>query len=441
MNRKRHYIIQFGCILAVLTAIMLQGFTKVVKLKPLKGFSDQVEKVDFSSKTYLDGSYQEFLTRYAKENTGFREFFIRNYNQIAYSCFDKITNENIIKGQENELFLKFYLDEVIGKTLEKDFGDVETAKATARNNIEVTQALIDTLKAHGKDFLFVFAPTKTAVYPEKMPQYYRNRKSDFFLEEYYIELFKENGIPHIDFYHYFKSIKDTISFPLYSKYGSHWAQATIPFVADSILHKLEAVTHYKFPTIQCIDPNITTDYFDYDCELEGSLNLLFPLKKPAIPNPVFVVNDTTGWSRPNLLVIGDSYYDQLMFSSFSKAFNHWDFWQYNLNVYSSRGYYREPMETVFDAPVVLQEADIVLAIFTAPMLYTFLFDFPNSVHKMLEIKDTDMLEMMAKIHSIPEWYDAVVKQAEEKGISIEENLRINAEYVLESQRKESINHQ
>ena len=38
MNKKTHFLIQFVCILAVLTAILLQGFTHVVKMKPLAGY-------------------------------------------------------------------------------------------------------------------------------------------------------------------------------------------------------------------------------------------------------------------------------------------------------------------------------------------------------------------------------------------------------------------
>ena len=39
-----------------------------------------------------------------------------------------------------------------------------------------------------------------------MPQKYQEQISDFSLEEYYIELFEENDIPHIDFLSYFKDI-------------------------------------------------------------------------------------------------------------------------------------------------------------------------------------------------------------------------------------------
>ena len=303
MRNQRPYFIQFACIMTALTAIMIQGFTHVVKMKPLYGFVKKAEVEALSFKTFYSGSYQSNLTERAKEHTGFREFFIRNYNQVLYSCFHKITNENIAEGYDRELFLKdMYLNEVTGDKVQKKFGSVDEAKAVAERAVRETLILMDTLQRHGKHFLFVFAPTKTAVYPEKMPQYYQDHLSDFSLEEYYIQLFKENNIPHLDLYSYFKSISDTVTYPLYTRLASHWAESTIPWVADTIFRQLETVTGYRLPSIHIIDNNITTDYSDYDHELELSMNLLFPWPKPALPRPVYELQDTIGKDRPNLVI-------------------------------------------------------------------------------------------------------------------------------------------
>ena len=133
MNNKRPYIIQFVCILTMLIAIMLQGFTHVVKMKPLSSI-DQVKdwNIKPTFENYLNGSYQTYLTGKAKRNTGFREFFIRNYNQLVYSCFGKSTNLHVKEGLNHELYLKMYLNEVTGKTLEEKCGSVEEAKAQAQ---------------------------------------------------------------------------------------------------------------------------------------------------------------------------------------------------------------------------------------------------------------------------------------------------------------------
>lgn len=441
MNKKPHFIIQFVCISAVLAAILLQSFTHIVKMNPLKGFDKEEQPpVALSFKTYYDGSYQDYLTEHAKRNTGFREFFIRNYNQVAYSCFNKITNKNIVKGHDQELYLKMYLNEATGVTFKQHFADVDEAKAEARKNVEETLRLIDTLHQHGKAFLFVFAPTKPAVYPDKLPSYYKNHLTDFSLEEYYIQLFKENHIPHIDFYHYFQDIKDTFPYPLYPRTGTHWSEATIPYVADSVLKKLAEITGYKLPSVNYIDDNLSTDYSVQDGELEASMNLLFPLNKPAIPRPVFELTDTVGTDKPNLLVVADSYFTQLRNSTFIEAFDAWEFWVYNRDVQSSNPQHQwKQLDQLLDADEMLNNADIVMAVFTAPMYYTYMFGFPQTAQNLFqngEISEGAKLQAVIQmIKDNEDWMKAVEKQAEERGLTVEQNLRRNAIYVLEKKKQ------
>ena len=412
-------------------------------MKPLDGFDKEEQTpITLNFKNYYDDSYQNYLTEHAKRNTGFREFFIRNYNQMAYSCFNKITNENIVKGHEQELYLKMYLNDVTGETLKQYYPDVEHAKAAARKNVEETLRLIDTLHAHHSDFLFVFAPTKPATYPEMMPRYYQEQVSDFSLEEYYIELFKENDIPHIDFYHYFKTLKESFPYPLYPRTGTHWAESTIPYVADSILRKLADVTGYKLPSIHYIDDNLTTDYSVQDGELESSMNLLFSLNKPAIPQPIFELTDTTNTFKPNLLVIADSYFVQLRNSPFVEAFNHWDYWAYNRDIQSSREQYNwKQLDMVFGTDEVLEEADIVMAVFTSPLLYNFMFGFTQTAQNLFQkgiISDEAGLKAAIElIKENPKWMNAVEEQAIQRGITTEENLIINAQYVLDERFREN----
>ena len=440
--QKPRFIIQFVCFAAVFVAILLQSFTHCIKMKPLKGFDKEEQApVALTFETYYDGSYQDYLTEHAKRNTGFREFFIRNYNQVAYSCFNKITNDNIVKGHNQELYLKMYLNDATGKTLKQHYDDVEDAKAAARDNMEELQRLIDTLHRHGTEFLFVFCPTKPATYPDMMPKSYQRQVADFSLEEYYIELFKESDIPYIDFYHYFQTLRGSFPYPLYPRTGTHWSEAVIPYVADSILKKLAEVTDYKLPSVRYLDDNLTTDYSVQDGELEASMNLLFPLNKPALPRPVFELTDTVGTDKPNLLVIGDSYFVQLRGSCFTDAFNHWDYWMYNRDVQSSRKQYNwKQLDMIWGADEVLDEADIVLAIFTAPMYYNFMFGFPQTVQNLYEkgvINDeAGGNAAIQHIKDDEKWMKAIEEQAQQRGITTEENLRRNAQYLLDVKHRQ-----
>ncbi len=436
MNKNNSFIIQFICLGVVFLAILTQSFTQWIKMKPLSGFTKEIEAKELSFKTYYDGSYQDYLTAYAKENTGFREFFIRHYNQIAYTVFHHITNENIKEGLHRELYMNMYLDDFTGEKIRQNYIDVERAKTIAQTRVKETLTLIETLKQHGTQFLFVFCPTKTAVYPENTPKRYRDAMADFSLEEYYIQLFKENNIPHIDFYNYFKTIKDTVAHPLFTKTGSHWAESTIPWVADSIFRKLESLTGFNLPSIEYVSDNASTDYSPIDGELEANLNLLFPIPKPAVPNPIFTLKDTTGKDRPNLLVTADSFFNQLRRSCFVEAFNHWDYWVYNRDIHSSRSQFNwKSLDMVLGSDHVLEEADIVMAVYTAPMLYDFMFNFNEIAQNLYEkgviSEEAGIKAVSALIRENPDWMKAVETQAERLGITVEDNLVNNAQHFLE----------
>lgn len=440
MPHPRYHIIQFICIMAVLAAIMLQGFMGVVKMKPLEGVVATEKPVKLTFETYHDGSYQDNLTQHAKSHTGFREFFIRNYNQVCYSCFGKFNNNNIVVGENGELFTNMYVDDVTGKRVEQYFTTIDSAKMAARENVALTLRLMDTLMRHGTDFLFIFAPSKAVVYPEYLPETYRSRISDFSLVDYYVTLFKESNIPHIDFYNYFKQLKGEFPYPLYSQYGTHWSYATIPFVTDSILRKMEAISGEKLPHVEITDLNISTKYSGQDRELEGQFNLLFPLPKPAIPNPVFVLKDTLEAVKPNFVVVADSYFVPFEKSCFLEAFNSWNYLKYNEYVISSNPKYSwKKVEYLPEAYQILEDADFVVALFTAPMMYDYMFGFPEMAMKLLSqgpLCDEEKIEMTIQvIRDTPQWYDAVVKQAKELGITTEENLRRNAIYTIQTREK------
>ena len=429
------------CLLTMLGFVLMfvQMQWRPFNIKPLEGYTTTTDKPELTRASFASGDYQSDIEQFISENFGFREFFIRLYNQYSYSLFRKINNDNITEGKDRELFLNMYLDDITGQTLWDYYPSIEDAKAAARKNVQETQRLIDTLKQFDIDFLFIFAPSKTAVYPEKMPQRYLEQMSNFSLEEYYIELFKENDIPHIDFLNYFKAIKDTVAYPLYTRTGTHWAESTIPFVSDSILHRIEDITGYDLAEIRYVDQHLTKKYSYLDSELEASMNLLFPYPKPALPQPVVELSDTLTKDRPNLLVVGDSYANQLVYSTFGKAFNNWDWWAYNRDIHSSRERFKwRRLKEEFDAVTVLQEADIVMAVFTAPMFYDYMFEFPRTAQELLDkgyFNEEEAMETVIKmIQDDPQWYEGVVKQAEERNITIEESLTMNARYWLDCQR-------
>ena len=288
--------------------------------------------------------------------------------------------------------------------------------------------------------MFVVCPTKPAVYPEYLPEPFQDSLSDFCLADYYVQLFKENNIPHIDFYNYFKTQKETFPYPLYTRTGTHWAASTMPFVCDSLLRKLEEISDCKLPFIHYIEPNPGSKYTEQDDELEQHIDLLFPLAKPKVPLPVFALQDTTGKNRPNLIVVGDGYFVTLEKTCFLDAFNSWNYLKYNDYIVSSHPDYSwKHFKYLPEARQLLENADFVVAVYTSNYLFDFMNGFAQTAIELYQKDNYDKEALNAVMETIkdnPEWFHAVEQQAKERGITVEENLRINAEYVLETNKKE-----
>ena len=440
--KNKAFLIQFVILTVACVAILVQGFTHWVPLK-LAGFVGQPEKVQLTWKTYSEGKYQDYLSDYAKQKGGFREPCIRAYNQCLYSLFKKTTNDNIVFGENGELYLEMYLHEVTGKTLKDCYGSEDYFKSRARKDIEKTLVLIDSLRRHNTAFLFVEAPSKTWVYPEYMPQPYRDSIMPFCVQDYYTQLFEENGIPHIDFLSYFKSLKGKTEYPLYSPYGTHWAESTIPFVADSILRKIESLIGQEMPHIVCLDENLQTRYSKQDGELEDLMNLLFPLRKPALPQPIMALSDTT-LRKPNLLVIADSYFIQLQESAFADCFNRCDYWKYNDEVITKDIEFKGKVSEYLEAYKTIDEADLIMVINTAPYAYNYMFGFCETANLAFLDHDHQRMEKLIeetieRIKGSTEWYESIRRQAEEEHRDLDSLLRGHARYAIwmdEKQRQE-----
>lgn len=79
-----------------------------------------------------------------------------------------------------------------------------------------------------------------------------------------------------------------------------------------------------------------------------------------------------------------------------------------------------------------------MAVFTAPMLYDYMFGFTQTAQELLEkgyFNEEEALETVTKmIVSDSVWYDKVVKQAEQLNITTEECIDINVRYFLDCQK-------
>lgn len=437
MKNKLYHII-FAAIMVVLLLPVVQevgGF----KCLELDGYVEPTTPVKPSFSSYRDFSLQDYCKQLAKEKLGFKSLFVRSYNQVLHSFFHESSNQNLIRGKQGHYFLKQYTDDVTGVTLQQRFGSVDSAQRLIPQNIQKVLLLMDSLKQHNTQLLIVLAPSKTAIYPEYLPDSLLKRVSSFSLQEAYGQAYCANGIPTLDFISLFKKMKTDSQYPLYTRYGTHWNAGTVPFVCDTLLQRIGDLTHQSMPHIKYLDSNISKQYvLKSDYELESTANLLFRMKHDCFPNPTFQLTKTSSTKKPRLLVVADSYYTQLEGSRFEEAFKVVDYWKYNEEAYSTMSGRSGKVE-LLDRYKTITEADVIIIMYTSMFAYDHLFSFPEMALQVLKRgdhfdKETAIQNVISRIKSDPTWYESVKKQAKERHISIEQSLRDNAEYVIDNEK-------
>ena len=98
------------------------------------------------------------------------------------------------------------------------------------------------------------------------------------------------------------------------------------------------------------------------------------------------------------------------------------------------------LNKIFDAAETLKQADIVIALYTSNYLLNYMSGFTQSALELYANGGTQEQEairsIMESIKKDPEWFGVIQQQAQERGISVEENLRLNAAYVFQMQKNE-----
>jgi len=296
-------IIKYILCLLFCTIIILPAIQKdrvLFEITPLKGvFNTQVEPT-LTQEGWFSGEYQTNFNKWLEENIGFREFFVRIYNQVRYSFFKQVSAPSIFIGKNDILFQNAYVNEYKGKTY--------VGHAKIREAVKKMSFIQSELQKQGKLFLYVIAPGKATYLPEFIPDIYKLHEKDTNNYEVFLKELKLNKVNHIDFREHFLTMKDTTTYPLFPKNGTHWSGYAATLVADTLFNYIENKSGFDLVDFECLPGVITSKNLRYtDCDLGGVLNLLFEIENFEMyyPNVVFI--DDTSSYKPSILTVGDSF--------------------------------------------------------------------------------------------------------------------------------------
>jgi hypothetical protein len=413
--------------------LVLQLLFNVISTPPLSGYTPFVAKPVFSIDTWLQGKYQQTTDEYINHHIGFRSVFIRFRNQLYYSLFNETSAQQVVIGKEGFLYEQNYIDAYFGL----DF----VGSDSLSRQVHRIKKIQDTLDALGVHFAVVLAAGKASYLPEYIPDRFLPKEASPLSNYSFLKkAFLQKDIHHIDLNSWFLSMKDTTSFPLYPKYGIHWSYYGESMVADTLIRYTTSTKHRLLPYYEREGVEWSTIPKFTDNDIGEGMNLLFDLPPFPLGYPTSRLIVPQGATRPNAIVVGDSYYWGLHGSGFSSdVFNDAAFWYYNKEVHFSDN---TPSTTIakINLPKKVSEQDVVFLLCTEASLNRLGFGFIETLYDYYYAPEWYAMQLAKKneriqywkefIQKDPVWMSSVKERAHNQNKTIEETLQADAEFMF-----------
>jgi hypothetical protein len=393
--------ILFLLVLLALIAPEIQKKTKWFQGKALNGVSDTMTRPHPTRHTVLSGAYQRHMQEYLEEKAGFRNSLIRLKNQLDYWLFNYTASPGVVIGKEGWLYIESYILNYTGRTF----------KGTARIDNEVRHLVTiqNQLKKRNIGFLVVFAPGKASFYPEYIPDRYKKRQVTNY--EYYRRKITASGLNFMDLNAWFRSMKNKTPYPIYPKNGVHWTCYTIALAADTI---------FKF------------------IEKEKKIDLAEVSWNIPMPYPEFIYN-TQGKTRPRVMAVADSYWWGFAYTGItSNVFTKDNYWFYFRDIYENGIKAGKVSEVNLDKEIGKQ--DMVILLVTEATYELFPYGFIEAFYEKCMKEDQSMTTrinfIIERIKNTPEWFQDIQNKAKKNKITLDEQLKLDAKYVIDQEDKE-----
>jgi len=420
----------FLLILLFLLFSAIQGKFHLIRRPLLNGYFMPVKEPVFSMSSWFAGAYQDSCSKFVKENTGFRSNFVRLYNQEDYSLFSIPHASKIIIGKKGYLFSDEYITAYLGANF--------TGKTFCDEKVRLLKKLQDLLWNEKKILLVVIlTPDKGTYYSEYIPDRFLKRKKEPTNYSYYAARCTEAGINMIDINRWFLLAKDTSRFPLYPKTGIHWTSYGAVLAADSLLKYLRSKLSLPMPgmVIDGIETNSTA--LNVDDDIEQTMNLIWEIPHPVYAYPNYHFAFDTTQKKPAALFIGDSFYWNWYPGIIKSVFSNDEFWYYNMDVYPETRTKPTPVSQV-DVVNAINRQDVIILMQVNGAKGNIGYGFIDLALSVLDPAKSDELRKMEDaIRNNHNWMKLVLQKAAKNHISVNEQLKMEALYMLDLQKMEN----
>lgn len=352
----------------------------------LNGVTEEIKKPAWKLEDWLSGNFQKKYEWFFDYNLGFRKAGVRTANQIHYWL--GVQRKEVVVGKENELMGKEYIDAFYGK----DFLGEDSVRAiVARVNVFKNE-----LEKRGTKFFVVLAPGKTRLYPDRIPDEFREKETTTTNYDCFLNELRHVSIPTINFQDWFSSIDKKSPYPLFSNLGIHWSAYSSTIATDSLLGYMGQLLSRKVNRIGFKEIMSSNEAFDTDKDMLELMNLWYPIA-PSKPLGYFKteLNLSPQAFKPSVLVVGDSYYWNVIYTGVpEKYFAEGSVYLY----YNSTAYFKNgssvPVNQL-NLSQILRGKDIVMFMYAEPNLRKFGTGIDSAYLSLLE-KDSSLVNVLRK---------------------------------------------
>jgi len=284
---------------------------------------------------------------------------------------------------------------------------------------------------YGTDLVLVLEPGKASVYPDDIPARYKHKPGTTNYE-YIRGRAKDLGINLIDFNAWFMAMKDTASWPLFPKQGTHWSEYAMWYAADSLLHYIRDIRDITLGAVVRDSMVISSRLQSTDYDAGQTLNLLCSLPHSPMPYPVYHFNTEGITHKPNVLAIADSYYWNIFNTRIpEKLFNNQAFWYFYKKVYPD-SYHGDKLVKDLDLRAEVEKQDVIFFMSTERFLYKFDRGFVDDLWEIYGLRSSSdrLTQYKTGILNLDPWFSEVISEAGREGESLGKMLELEARHLL-----------
>jgi hypothetical protein len=414
----------FIVFLGILFAPMVQKNTHLFRIKGLRGQADPAPYPGFTLKGWFSGEFQEKFNKATEENLGFRPLLVRMKNQAEYTLFRKANASGVVVGRQNYLFEADYIRSYTGR----DYLGDDFWKEKFRRLALVS----DTLRKSGTRIAIVLEPGKATFYPDKIPARFRPGTTSENNYNAILRHSKEAGIPLLDLNRFFAENRETAPYPLFPKGGIHWSTGGMVLAADTLLSFVRQTFGFEVPDLVIDRVEMSDSLRDTDDDLAEIMNLMFKPKHLKMGYPVwrYVYRDTT--AKPRVLSISDSFYFNFLNARIpANAFDNEAFWYYNQTIYPDT--WSSPKDTSgINIRETAEGMDLILIMVTERFYHRFDWDFTDVLYRQYfpNAPKEYRYDFTRDIVRNYIWFDDIQKQSDYEAVPMRDKLIGNADYLF-----------